>query len=193
VLLTLLSLIQAIALEGLWSRSSESPHLWSGGIAALVGWLQVSSIVFGILLVWLMYVGMVIRFPWTPRTRDSLFPFGMGLLEFAAIEMTGPNHPATMMLLMGSVYAVATWAANDIFVRAAREAGNESARLVDGRALLFPLSAVVLHLALAAGIALGGGYGAFAAFGFGVIHVLLLVQSWMIHRSTSGTRRLAAD
>ena len=83
MLLTLLSIIQALALELLWSRLTASEHLWRFDWVALLGWLQMSAVLLGIIEIWLMYTSLVLRLRWTPSTRDSVIPFVIGLLEFA--------------------------------------------------------------------------------------------------------------
>lgn len=193
VLLTLLSLIQAIALELLWSRIVESPYLYAGGAAAVAGWLQVSALVFGIVLVWLLYTSNVIRFLWVPTTRDSFFPFGIGLLEFSTIELLGPDHAAAWLVLMAAVYSLVTWASNDMVARAAREAGDESPRLFALGSLRVPLLAVGVQLALAAGIASVGAFGFFAAFAFAVVNVFLLTQTWLLHVYTRDAIEVAEE
>ncbi len=40
VLLTLLSIAQAVAFEVLWTRAKEASHLWEGGLSAWIGWIQ---------------------------------------------------------------------------------------------------------------------------------------------------------
>ena len=189
VLLTLQSLIQAIALEGLWSRVAEAPHLHAGGPAAWVGWLQVSAVVLGILLVWLMYTSLVIRYLWTPTTRDSLFPFGIGLLEFAAIELLGPDHAAAWLLLMGAIYVLAIWSSFDMVERANREAGLAPTRFVDRPGNRAATAAVGVHFALAALVAVVGGYGIVVGIAFAIIALLLLVQILTVRRLTRAMMR----
>jgi hypothetical protein len=62
VLLTLVSIIQALALELLWSKVSESDFLWNFDIKALVGWGMLSVALMGILQIWVMYSTIVIGF-----------------------------------------------------------------------------------------------------------------------------------
>ena len=42
--LTLISIIQALALEVLWSAVNEREHLWAWNAAALTGWLQAAAV-----------------------------------------------------------------------------------------------------------------------------------------------------
>ncbi len=81
IILTILSMIQALALELFWSRIEDSVFLWQGGLDAVVGWLQLSVMLVGILLIWVFYVSFVLRFTWLPSLEDTLIPFLIGLLE----------------------------------------------------------------------------------------------------------------
>ncbi len=51
VLLTLLSVVQALVLETLWSTAQESPVLFAGGPPAWIGWLQVAGVFQGIVII----------------------------------------------------------------------------------------------------------------------------------------------
>jgi len=50
IILTVLSMIQAIALELYWGSIRDSDFLWAGGWEAVIGWLQFATMFFGILL-----------------------------------------------------------------------------------------------------------------------------------------------
>jgi hypothetical protein len=53
---------QALALELYWNCFQESEFLWLGGWDALIGWLQMLVMPGGILLIWLLYESLVLRF-----------------------------------------------------------------------------------------------------------------------------------
>jgi hypothetical protein len=91
VLLTLLSMIQALALELLWTRVRETPVLWGADWQALLDWGQVVVTVLGMTVVWLLYVSLVLRFTWLPSIRDSLLPFGIGILARVRPWRTRPR------------------------------------------------------------------------------------------------------
>ena len=196
VLLTLLSIVQALALELLWTRMTESDHLFPGAgapdgaaVAALAGWLQFAAIALGIVLVWLVYVGLVLRFEWVPHTRDSIFPFAIGLLEFLAIEITGPAHPALWLAAMGVIFGVATYATNDVFVRALRESSlpfdeGASSAAADFRAAL---GLAGIHFLLAAVVWIDGGFGLLEAVVFAAVVAMILVQTWRVHGYLAGS------
>ena len=124
VLLTLLSIIQALALELLWSRLHASPFLWNGGWGAVVGWLQIAGMFLGILQIWFFYTSLVLRFQWLPSFRDSLIPFVIGILEFSMIELLGPSRLGAWFLTLAAVFAVSVVEGHSIFRRARRDPAN---------------------------------------------------------------------
>ena len=124
IILTILSMIQALALELYWSRIEDSPFLWEGGAAAVIGWLQLAVMLQGILLIWIFYVSFVLRFTWLPSVEDTLIPFLLGLLEFAMVDMTGPDTLWLWFPLLGAVMAVATFGSHLTMSQARRDPSN---------------------------------------------------------------------
>jgi hypothetical protein len=125
LLITLLSIVQALALELLWTRLLSSPYLWSGGFAAVLGWVQVLAMFLGILLVWLFYTSLVMRFRWVPSVRDSVIPFVIGLLEFSLIDLLGPGSIGPWLYALAIVFGVSSFEAHSITRRARRDPDNE--------------------------------------------------------------------
>jgi len=82
VLLTLISIIQALALELLWGKITDNGQLWPLDPDAVVAWGMVSVTFLGILQIWIMYSSLVMCFVWLPGLRDSIFPFIIGVQEF---------------------------------------------------------------------------------------------------------------
>lgn len=121
VLLTFLSIIQALALELLWTSLRTSPHLWRLDWPALLGWIQVSAILLGILLVWIFYTSLVMRFSWLPSLRDSVLPFAIGLLEFTLIDLEGPGTLGPWFYTLAAVFGVSVWTTHLIFRRVAED------------------------------------------------------------------------
>ena len=121
-LLTLMSIIQALALEFLWGVARSAPREWSAE-SALV-WLQIVANRLGILQVWMFYTSVALRFRWIPATRDLLLPFLIGILEFTLVDLTGPNNLPLWFATLAIVYAVATWDAHTVFTRARLDADN---------------------------------------------------------------------
>jgi hypothetical protein len=75
VLLTLLSIVQALALELLWSHVRESGYLFDTSWTALLTWMQVGTTFLGIVVIWIAYASIAMRFRWVPSTSDSVYPF----------------------------------------------------------------------------------------------------------------------
>ncbi len=88
MLLTLLSIIQAIALENLWQQTVGRQDLAEMSWFAALGWLQASATFLSIVLVWLAYVALAMRFRWTPALSDTALPLIVGIAQFALIELT---------------------------------------------------------------------------------------------------------
>jgi hypothetical protein len=124
VLLTILSMIQALALELLWTRVRESSYLWALHWDALLGWSQAAAMILGFLLVWLFYISIVMRFRWLPSLQDSVVPFGIGILEFSLIDLMGPDSLGPWLYVMALIFAASTWASHTIFRRARQDPEN---------------------------------------------------------------------
>lgn len=104
VLLTLLSIVQALALEFLWDHMRHRTELLELSIVALIGWLQIVTSLNVIILIWLMYAGMLMRFRWTPTVTDSIWPFFVGLIQFLMIELMGANNLALWIFVLAWIY-----------------------------------------------------------------------------------------
>jgi len=124
VLLTLLSIVQALALELLWDHLRNRPDLYEYSWIAMLGWVQIAASLMGIMLIWLIYSGMVMRFRWTPSTADSILPFFVGLIEFLMIDMMGPDKLGHWMLVLALVFATMIVASHKVFQRARRDPAN---------------------------------------------------------------------
>ncbi len=94
VLLTLTSIIQAIALESLWSRFSGLAE--PAGFAAIPAeaWLQSCAMLLAIMILWIYYAQLVMRLVWVPRLVDSLIPFALGIVQFLEIDAIGRGDVA---------------------------------------------------------------------------------------------------
>lgn len=106
VSLTLLSIVQAIALELLWAYISESDFLFELTLVAIIAWAKIAATVLGNVLIWTVYASNVMRFRWVPTMSDSVYPFVIGLLEFMTIEFLHPDYTGEWLLLMGVVFAL---------------------------------------------------------------------------------------
>ena len=124
VLLTLLSIVQALALELMWGYVTGQQYLYRADWAALVGWIQLAATFLGILLIWLIYASNVMRFRWVPTTADSVFPFGIGVVEFTLIEVMGPEDLGLWFLTMALIFAIVTLASHLSFRQARADGDN---------------------------------------------------------------------
>ena len=70
VLLTLLSIVQALALELLWSHLRAANYIFELSWLAFISWAQIAATFLGIVLIWIVYVSNVVRFRWVPTTSD---------------------------------------------------------------------------------------------------------------------------
>jgi len=184
VLLTLLSIVQALALELLWGHVREQANLLAWSWHGVLGWIQVGATLVGILLIWLVYSGMVMRFRWVPTTSDMVFPFLIGIIEFVMIASLGPDTMGQWCLMLGVVFAVTTWVSQTI-MRRAREDGDNAeffsrvapATLRDYR-LQILVVAVLTLLGVLLWISGDQGWLALLALAFGTAS--LAWQAWMI-------------
>ena len=126
VLLTLLSIIQALALELIWAHIRAEPDLYSLNWNAVLSWLQIVVTLMSIILIWLLYSSITMRFSWTPSPGDSVIPFGVGILEFSLIASLGLDDLAVWFVLLALLFAVMPVAIQSIFRRARLESENST-------------------------------------------------------------------
>ena len=125
IILTVLSMIQALALELYWSEIKDSPFLWQGGVEAIIGWLQLLVMLLGILLIWVLYVSFMLRFTWLPALEDTLIPFLIGVLEFALIDLMGPELLSIWLPLFALIFTVVTVASHLTMRQARQDPAND--------------------------------------------------------------------
>ena len=123
VLLTLISIVQALALELLWGKILESGtlHVWSLG--SITDWLQVVATFTGLVLVWVLYANNIMRFRWVPNTLDSIAPFFIGLLQFSLVNWIGPSSVGKWIMTLAVIFALMATIMQHI-MRMAREDGD---------------------------------------------------------------------
>lgn len=125
VLLTLLSIIQALALELWWTHLETADYLFAPGWPTLIWWLEVVAMFLGILVIWLVYAANVMRFRWVPSVGDSVHPFVVGLLQFLMIELLGPGGVGWWLLLLAGIFGIMNWVAHSTMRRARLDGENE--------------------------------------------------------------------
>ncbi len=125
VLLAVLGVIQALALELLWEQGIGGIDRWRDAGAALAGWLQIASVFQGVVVVWTVYATLVLRFSWVPRFRDLVFPFLVGALEFGLVALMQPDRLASWFALLGVIFATMSSISFATFAAIYREGGHE--------------------------------------------------------------------
>ncbi|MGI9327903.1 MAG: hypothetical protein ACR2PZ_21975 [Pseudomonadales bacterium] len=151
VLLTLLSIVQALALELMWSHLKEQELLYHWSFVSFLSWIQILATLLGVLLIWLIYSTLVMRFRWVPSTGDSIFPFLIGIIEFALIGSLGPDRFGQWFLLLGLVFGAMAWVSHVTMRRARLDGDNDVYFASMERATLrdhYPTIAVVFGLEL---------------------------------------------
>lgn len=126
VLLTLLSIVQALALETLWSHIDNTSYLLEANWFALIAWLQISATLLGFVIIWVVYASNVMRFSWVPATTDSIFPFIIGLLEFLLVKTLGPEWLGAWFVFFAMIVALMNWIAHITMRRARNDLDNEA-------------------------------------------------------------------
>lgn len=126
VLLTLLSIVQALALELLWSHLHETDYLFQLSWIAAVSWVQIVATVVSIILIWVIYSGNVMRFRWVPSTSDSVIPFFIGLAEFMLIETLGPDGIGLWLIFVALIFGLMSWVVHSIMRRARQDSDNDA-------------------------------------------------------------------
>ena len=81
VLLTLLSIVQALALELLWSQVRESGYLLEFTWLSVLAWIQIGASFLGIVVIWIVYASTAMLFRWVPTTSAAIHSFSTNFLE----------------------------------------------------------------------------------------------------------------
>jgi hypothetical protein len=124
VLLTLLSIVQALALELLWSHLRETAYLFEPSWLSTIAWMQIFATFLGLILIWVVYANNVMCFRWVPVTSDSVYPFVIGLIEFMLIETLGPDEIGLWFIFLAVVFGMMIWVAHTNMRRARQDSDN---------------------------------------------------------------------
>lgn len=186
VLLTLLSIVQALALELLWSHIGERDDLYVWGFDASIGWLQVFASLTGLILIWLVYSTTVMRFSWVPSIPDSVWPFIIGILEFVLISSMGQDTFAQWFFVMALLFTIMTVGNHSVMRRARLDEDNaeffasvKPAKLKD----------FLPHIAAVSGLILCGFYlGWTGNSGWGALLALLFALGVLSNQIFLSTR-----
>ena len=125
VLLTLLSIVQALALELLWSHVRASGYLFDMTWTALLTWIQIGTSLLGIVVIWVVYASTAMRFRWVPSTSDSVYPFIIGILEFILVETLTPGYMGWWIICLAIIFGLMTWVSHRTMRRARLDGEND--------------------------------------------------------------------
>ena len=125
VLLTLLSIVQALALELLWSQVLESADLFDLSWTALLTWFQVAASFLGIVVIWVVYASITMRFRWVPSISDSVYPFIIGVFEFTLVETLSPEYMGWWFVCRALIFGLMTWVSHMNMRRARLDGEND--------------------------------------------------------------------
>jgi len=185
VILTMLSIVQALALELMWSHLSAQPYLYEWTFAAFLGWAQIATNLLGILLIWLIYSSLVMRFAWVPTTTDSVFPFLVGIVEFAQINLLGLAKIGPWFIVMSGLFAAMVWISQVSMKRARLDEDNHeyftNVRPASSRDLMFSMIPVAFLFCLGALLWITQNQGWFALIAVFITMGLLGYQLRMNH------------
>ena len=155
VLLTLLSIMQALALELLWSHVRETGYLFEPTLGAIVSGVQIAATFLGLVLIWVVYASTAMRFRWVPVTSDSVYPFLIGLIEFMLVESLGSGGTGKWLILMALTFGMMVLVSHKAMQRARQD--DDNATFFD-QFKPATLRDFVPHIAIVGGLALAGIY-----------------------------------
>ena len=151
VLLAVLGILQALALELLWERGVLGLDRWREVDALAVGVAQAVAVFMGVVLIWVLFATVVLRFSWLPRYRDLVFPFVLGALQFMLVESMAPEAISRWFALLALIFAVASIGSYQTFAAAIAEDPAADAEVGVELASFVP-SAVIVALLLVSGL-----------------------------------------
>ena len=100
IYVTLVSVVQAIALEVLVSRVYAVGLEPSLARDSIMVWLEVALLGQTIFYVWVSYTLLVTMAQWVLRFFDFAAAFSVGVLQFAAIGWIGPDTPRNFLIMI---------------------------------------------------------------------------------------------
>jgi hypothetical protein len=123
-MLTLLSIVQAIALESFWSNALELNLNLNPTLLNITAWLLSIVTLLLIVLVWLISVTLVMRFEWTPSVTDLTQPFFVGLGQLLLIEAMMPQRISAWFAVLALFFLFVYFSSQGAYRRARNDAHN---------------------------------------------------------------------
>ena len=124
VMLTLLSIVQAIALESFWSNALELNLNLNPTLLNVTAWLLSVVTLLLIVLIWLVNVSLVMRFEWTPSVTDLTQPFFVGLGQLLLIEAMMPQRISAWFAVLALFFLFVYFSSQGAYRRARRDPTN---------------------------------------------------------------------
>lgn len=125
------------------------------------------------------------RFSWVPTTTDAIFPFVVGIIEFALISAMGPGSAGAWFVIMGILFIAMPWVTQVTMKRAREDPDNATffahvrpALLQDHlRSAVAPAVLVLMGI----GFWVTGYEGTIVLLATAIVFVMLCWQFWMNH------------
>lgn len=155
VLLTLLSIVQALAFELLWEEIRNHHEFYEVSWVAVGGWTRIVTTFLGIILIWHSYASNAMRFRWVPSTSDSFFPFVIGVVEFTMVGNLDSDAVPQWLLMLAILFVAIPWVSHHDMRRSREEAENEEFFKGRNRASgkdIYPMAAIVATLCVFSGL-----------------------------------------
>ncbi|MDG1112750.1 MAG: hypothetical protein P8N63_03160 [Pseudomonadales bacterium] len=124
--LTLLGIIQALALEQLWTHVLITDALYTLTWQTFTSWTQIVTTLTAIILVWLVYAANVTRFLWLPSIYEFILPFWVGFVQVLMIQVLTPTNIGFWFILMGVLFGTMIWIAQSTLRKARLDGSNEA-------------------------------------------------------------------
>ena len=124
--LTLLGIVQALALEQLWTHVLNTDVLYTLTWQTFTTWTQIVTTLIAIILVWLVYAVNVTRFLWLPSVYEFILPFWVGFVQVLVIQVLTPTDIGFWFILMGGLFGTMIWIAQSTLRKARLDGSNES-------------------------------------------------------------------
>ncbi len=183
VLLTLLSIVQALALEFLWTYIRGNPGLFEMTWLSMLTWVQLTTSFLGLVLIWIVYASHVMRLRWVPTTTDSIYPFAIGLLEFLMVELVGADQIGPWLICYAAIFALMVWISHRTMRRARLDDQNDKffKKLEPAQAKDFygPTASIFIIATAGVYVSITDNAGLFALLGMLTTAAIVLYQYWI--------------
>ena len=107
ILITLISIIQAIALENWWGSLHANLFNMEFSIVFLNSLILHLIVLINVFFIWVMYFQQALRLNWVPRTIDFVLPFYIGIMQFLLIQVA-TNETIGYFMFIGMLIVHAT-------------------------------------------------------------------------------------